>query len=214
MKKIPYIKPIIILAVCVVLVLPASYFGLFVLFGAGRTQCYPLTEFFTSYDNAPENTVGIEPLIKLAEDDESYLPTDMETKIARYSDDGYVSLSHHYAYCDRDGTAYEIIPKDKYMNAAMLMEQYGAFKAAYVDENGNILGVTKAARIHWGRDGTPRLKANGDRLAYFTGTMADWQDAVLIVLLFSEPAAVLALAVFIVLSAVSAAKKKHERSVS
>lgn len=209
MKKIPYIKPIIILAVCVVFALPALYFGLVELFEAGKTQCYPLNEFFTSYENAPENAVGIEPLIKLAEDDENYIPTDSDTEIARYSDDGYVSLSHHYAYCDRDGTAYEIIPKDRYMNAAKLMEQYGAFKAAYVDENGNVLGVTKAARIHWGNNGTPRLKANGDRLTYFTGTMSDWQNAVLIIVFLAEPAAVLTLAVFIVLSAVTAAKRKR-----
>lgn len=47
------------------------------------------------------------------------------------------------------------------------------FTPLNIDEGGNVLGVTKAARIHWGNNGTPRLEANGDRLTYFTGTMSD-----------------------------------------
>lgn len=213
-KKIPYIKPMIILAVCVVLVIPALFNGLFILYGAGRTQCFPLNRFVTSYENAPERTVRIEPLIKLTEDDENYIiPADLDTEIARFGDNGYVSLLHHYAYCVCDSGTYAIIPEDKYMIATDLIEQYGAFKAAYVDESGNVLGVTKAARIHWGNNGTPRLKADGDSLAFYTGCMADWQDIILLAVFLAEPAAALALVVFIVLAIVTAVKRKRERSV-
>lgn len=213
-KKIPFIKPIVILAVCVVLVIPALFNGLFILYGAGTIQCFfPLSQFMTSYENAPERTVRIEPLIKLSEDDENYIPADFDTEIARFRDNGYVSLLHHYAYCVYDSETYAIVPKDKYRIVTDLIERYGAFKAAYVDENGNVLGVTKAARIHWGNNGTPRLMADGDRLAFYTGCMADWQNVILLIVFLAEPAAALTLIVFIVLAIVTTVKRKRERSV-
>ncbi|MBD5383641.1 MAG: hypothetical protein HDR72_01410 [Ruminococcaceae bacterium] len=163
----------------------------------------------TSYENAPEHTVRIEPLINLAADDENYIPADLDTEIARFCDNGYVSLLHHYAYCVYDSETYAIIPKDKYRIVTDLIERYGAFKAAYVDENGNVLGVSKAARIHWGNNGTPRLKADGDSLAFYTGCMADWQNIILLAVFLAEPAAAVALIVFIVLAIVTAVKRKR-----
>ncbi|MCM1166908.1 MAG: hypothetical protein NC299_05895 [Lachnospiraceae bacterium] len=204
MRNKPYFGYIVTLAVFIVLMIQL-YALLFSLFGAGRTQCYALNAFVTACENAPEGAVRIEPLIRLPESDGHYVPSDRDTELARYSENGYVSLSAHFDGCRLSDNEYALYTADHILTTE-LIKRYGAFKAAYVDENENVLGVTDTARIKSGNAHTPQLAANGNRLTYHTGEMSGFQCAILLILPIVELLAVSALAVLIILSAVGAVR--------
>ena len=186
MRNIPYTGIVFILAVSIILVIPAALFGLCTLFDFRLMHGeYDPMSLALSFENAPEGTVKIEPLIR--SESGEYVSAFIE----EYKDDR-VSFTEP---------------------PAELQKRYGAFKAAYVDENGNVLGVTEAARLRYGNSTAPRLSANGGKLEYFTGDIADWQTAVLLAVFLLEPLAVMSLIVIIVLAAInsvcrSAAERK------
>ena len=176
MRNIPYTGIILILAVSIILVIPAALFGLCTLFDFRLMHGeYDPMSLALSFENAPEGTVGIEPLVR--SESGEYTAAFIE----EYGDDR-VSFTEP---------------------TAELLKRYGAFKAAYIDENGNVLGVTEAARTRYGNSTAPLLAANGDTLEYFTGEIADWQMAVLLIAFLLEPLAVAALIVMIVLAVIN-----------
>lgn len=191
MKNIPYTGIIFILVISIILVIPAAVFGLCTLFDFRLMHGeYDPMSLALSFENAPEGTVKLEPLI--------------------LSESGEYAAAFIEEYKD-DRVSFTEPP-------AELQKRYGAFKAAYVDENGNVLGVTEAARLRYGNSTAPRLSANGDKLEYFTGDIADWQMAVLLIVFSLEPLAVVSLVVMIVLAVINSAceaaaeRKKEEQN--
>lgn len=185
MKNIPYMGIIFILAVSIILVIPAAIFGLCSLFDfrlmSGENNPMALG---LSFKNAPEGTVRIEPLVR--------------------SENGeYVSIS---AYCEELGDTFLLLSGNETPEA--LQKRLGAFKAAYIDESGNVLGITETARMKYG-DSKPRgLSADGSALTFITGSVADWQMAVILIAFFLEPLAVFVLIVMIILAIINSIYEK------
>lgn len=185
MKNIPYTGIIYILAVSIILVIPAAIFGLCSLFDFrlmnGPND--PMALGF-SFKNAPEGTVRIEPLVK--------------------SENGeYVSIS---AYCAELGDTYMRLSGDE--TPEELQKRFGAFKAAYIDENGNVLGITETARMKYGDSNPRELSADGSALTFATGSIANWQMAVILIAFLLEPLAVFILIVMIILAIINSIYEK------
>lgn len=176
MRNIPYLGLFFILAISIILVIPAAIFGVCTLFDYNPVYGeYDPVLFELSFENAPEGAVGIEPLIR--SDDGKYAAVVVEER-----GENWVRLNES--------------PEE-------LQKRCGAFKAAYVDENGNVLGVTGAARMRYGVSEAPRLAANSDKLEYFTGSVTGWQSVVLITVFSLEPLAIAALIAVIVLAVIN-----------
>ena len=77
MKNIPYTGIIYLLAISIILIIPAALFGLYSLFDYNLLNSDDPMALGLSFTNAPESTVRIEPLVK--------------------SEDGYISISE---YCE------------------------------------------------------------------------------------------------------------------
>ncbi|MBD5129314.1 MAG: hypothetical protein HDT43_05265 [Ruminococcaceae bacterium] len=183
MKNIPYTGIVYILAISIILVIPAALFGLCSLFDFrlinGENDPMRLGLSFT---NAPEGTVRIEPLVK--------------------SEDGYTSISE---YCEEIEDDWLKLSNE---TPEEIQKRRGRFKAAYIDENGNVLGITDAARMKYGCSKPRGLSADGDTLTFATGNAADWQIKLLLVVFLLEPLTIVGLAVMIILSAVNAVSEK------
>lgn len=212
MKRLPYTGLIFLLLIGVILVIPAAFFGLCALFDIRlRTPPNDPHQFALMYENAPEGTVRIEPLIHFNDDQISILEVDQDSGLARLNDNGYVSLSLYYGHC-------ECSPSEVWFTGGVtpeeLQKQLGAFGAAYVDENGNVLGVTAPARYVYGSSKPRALKADGDKLTFCTGEPAHWQMTAMLVVAAVELLACFALAVIAamaVANAVVEAVSRHKR---
>lgn len=200
-------------------------------------------DFWSSitYENAPENTVYVDILVKLPEDSEDYVdfavweeppkklveyktitepltdnlgnPTPKthtytkpiyealsitpDSEIAQLNDDGYVSLSVHHA--GSRGFYDQRLYLDVLCEMSDIEKRYGKFKAAYVDENGNVLGITKTARTRYNPKDSNSFTANGDRLIFTKSELSPVQYILIHVSFFGEPLAIAALIAFIVL---------------
>ena len=169
---------------------------------AAAISHYPPAEANITYSSAPEGTVYMDILVKMPEDDASFVdftqppeyyigsgnanePLDItaESEIAKYSEDGFVSLSLHHKWAKTPLVIYNS-PKntersetsaDKLVMSANgdttydfidLSISFGDFKAAYVDENGNVLGVTGSSVTEYDRETPYGFKANGDSLIF------------------------------------------------
>lgn len=148
-----------------------------------------------SYVNAPENTAYIDLLVK---PDDNF--------------GGYVSLSE-LTGCEitvrKNGTAELALGTD----FSALEKKYGGFKAAYVDENGNVLGMTETAE--WGYNGgrSRMIYADGDSLLITRpGRSPAAESAAYCILIGVEGIALAALAVFTVLTIINSIREKAGRS--
>ncbi|MBO6140908.1 MAG: hypothetical protein J6O40_03850 [Ruminococcus sp.] len=163
-----------------------------------------------SWADAPEGTAYLDILIRLPKDDPGYtefnapprrisrgyldkdenavyeyesLNIGESSEIARYSEDGYVSLACHYRGLrlmtingnDKDGyfkqvkqelSLYRDSRFDLSPDITELREKYGDFKAAYVDENGKVLGVTSECEVIYDAHEPYALVAEGDKLTF------------------------------------------------
>ncbi|MBQ8967205.1 hypothetical protein [Ruminococcus sp.] len=139
-----------------------------------------------TYSNAPEGTAYMDILVKMKTDDQNYvefnqapvspegetLDITAESEIAEYNEDGYVSLSVHHKKTESfvlgSGEDLMTMHSTKQVSSDFidLSIAYGDFKAAYVDENGNILGVTKASVTEYSTATPYGFKADGDSLIY------------------------------------------------
>ncbi len=149
-----------------------------------------------SFVNAPENTAYIDLLVK--PDDNS---------------GGYVSLSE-LTGCEitvrKNGTA----ELDRGTDFSALEKKYGAFKAAYVDENGNVLGVTETAE--WGYNGGScrKIFVDGDSLLITRpGRSPAAEGAAFCILTGVEGIALAALAVFTVMAIINSVREKARKQL-
>jgi hypothetical protein len=146
---------------------------------------------YITYADAPEGTVYTDILIKLPTDDESYtdftqspevckdgakggtsLGITADSEIAKYSEDGYISLSLHHnkaltlcIYSDKE-VLKMATSKINSCDFIDLSINYGAFKAAYIDGEGNILGVTSPSETAYSMDTPYGFNADGDSLTF------------------------------------------------
>jgi len=111
------------------------------------------------------------------------LNIDEGSEIALYSEGGYVSLTCHYRGLrlmtvngsDKDGYFKQVKQElalyrdsrfDLSPDITELYEKYGSFKAAYVDENGKVLGVTSECEAIYNSHEPYALIADGDKLTF------------------------------------------------
>lgn len=202
------------------LVLPLLLFGLRSLWNVhwngeyyGHTVHMPELVFA----NAPEGTVYIDPLVRLDAEDRCYtvfteppqkivldraegfddivwkpLNIGENSEIARFYEDGYISLSMHYEsggiIIDENGTTrldFYRWTDDERIDT--IFARYGGMRAAYVDENGNVLGVTEPAKLVCDDTKPAALLADGSSLTLRVSDIPKWQNAVLNVIIIAEP---------------------------
>lgn len=225
----------IIVVAALDIALPLALAGLRVLWNVGfdnldRTETLHYPEL--KFNNAPEGTAYIDPLVKLGESDEHYanftsppqilvnihseydntedwefryLNITEESEIARLRRDGFVSLSLHYTpqanvQFNAEKEAYLVFyGAEASDNINEIFEKYGGLRAAYVDENGNVLGVTdRAVRVY---DNTlpGTLIADGSTLTLVVNGLPAWQSAVLSAITLAEFALIAALFVLLLI---------------
>jgi energy-coupling factor transporter transmembrane protein EcfT len=143
------------------------------------------------YRNAPEGTVYVDVLGKIDSSDETYtdfnvvpqnlifrndgavvtdgdpLDIDENSEIARYNEDGYMSLSIHSTdvrLYDLDGDGCDRLILN--WNGSGFYKKYGKYKLAYVGEHGEVIGVTKKASHSYDPNESNSVFANGDKATY------------------------------------------------
>lgn len=107
------------------------------------------------------------------------LNIDGESEIAKLNSDGYISMSLHYKYSsgveildnkNLEQNIFENVPSFLILSGSEtvveLHKRYGDFKAAYVDENGRVLGITDVSRTKYNPKGAYGIFANGDHLTF------------------------------------------------
>lgn len=169
------------------------------------------------FKNAPEGTVYIDPLVKLDVEDRYYtvftappqimvsdrteefdgivwkpLNIGSDSEITRFYEDGYISLSMHYEaggiIIDENGATQLDFSRwtgdEKIDN---IFARYGGMRAAYVDGNGNVLGVTESAKLVYDDTVPAALLADGSSLTLRVSVIPKWQNAVLNIIIIAEP---------------------------
>lgn len=122
-----------------------------------------------------------------------------DSEIAKLNADGYVSLSVHYAG-SRGFRGTELnLSVHGGSDIVDIKKRYGKFKAAYVDENGNVLGITKAARTRYNPKEASSFSAKGDKLIFTKYGCSPLHRALIYVSFFGGPLSLIALIVCIVL---------------
>lgn len=123
-----------------------------------------------------------------------------DSEIARYNDNGYVSLSVHlkefkgfYYYAHSDQTVthrliWDGLRGDLFLTK--LIKHYGRFKAAYVGENGEVLGVTGKSSVRYKHFEQCEFSANGNRLALTIFGDPAWKWLLLALSFYGEPVAI------------------------
>jgi hypothetical protein len=162
----------------------------------GRTPPRDRSRLDINYYNAPEGTAYVDILGKIDSSDENYtefnsnavpqnliirsadyalsdgepLDIDENSEIAKYNEDGYMSLSIHSA----DVTFFDLnnnSPAQLVLGCRVpeLYKEYGKFRLAYVGEHGEVLGVTKKTSHTYDFHADYAVIANGDKATY-----SDW----------------------------------------
>ena len=106
------------------------------------------------------------------------LNVNADSEIACYDKDGYVSMTCHYRGLrmmtvngsEKDGyynnVKQELDLYSGYCTTEELYEKYGSFRAAYVDQNGQVLGVANVFEEMYKPDEPYALVAQGGRLVF------------------------------------------------
>lgn len=160
-------------------------------------------EHYVSFTSPPQILAHI--LFDDVRDDWEYLYLNIteESEIARLRRDGFVSLSLHYtpnANIEFNSEKEEYLVlygAEKSHNINEIFEKYGGLRAAYVDENGNVLGVTDSAVRVYDSTFPSTLIADGSTLTLVVNGLPKWQSAVLSALTISEFVLIAALGVLI-----------------
>ena len=226
MKKLPS-TVIIVAFIDILFFFPILWYIAALLSGINFFSVYALGVEI-SYKNAPEGTAYVDILLEDGEydfkdftfppkryaEDGSFelLNVDGESGIARLNSDGLVSAASHYGmlYIREDGSVYLSsntgtlpIPDD--------MREDFRYKAAYVDENGNVLKIIEHGKMRYNGKRDFTLAANGDSLVLgYPGRPAWFVRLMLGILYVVEGGALAGLAIFIILAIVSAARGKRE----
>ena len=160
----------------------------------GRTPPRDRSRLDINYCNAPEGTAYVDILGKIDSSDEDYtdfnavpqdliirsadyaladgepLDIDENSEIAKYNENGYMSLSIH----STDVTFFDLnnnSPAQLVLGCRVpeLYKEYGKFRLAYVGEHGEVLGVTKKTSHTYDFHANYAVIANGDKATY-----SDW----------------------------------------
>ena len=236
MKKIRFV-PVIITLAALLLLLPLVLFGLKNMWNVhwnDESYAYTLHVPELIFTNAPEGTVYIDPLVRLDAEDECYsvfsrppqrmvldriydeddyvweqLNIDENSEIARYYEDGYISLSLHYKSGGiifyEDGIArldFTIWTDDERIDN--ILSRYGELRAGYVSENGDVLRVTEPAKVVYDDTKPTALLADGGSLTLRISDTPKWQSAILNIIIILELvvfAALIALLIFMMIRA-------------
>lgn len=170
---------------------------------------------FAEWENPPKKLVGYEEVTKPVYDGygkptsrtRTYiepvyeeLSITPESEIAKLNAEGYVSLSVHYAGSRSISASQLYLHYQSSRNEITAIKQrYGSFKAAYVDENGKVLGITKAARTRYNPKKPSSFSVSGDTLIFTKWGCSLFWYALICVSGIGEPIAIIALIVCIVL---------------
>ena len=211
-----------------------------------RSQAYELQPnlLMVDYENAPEGTVYVDILVKMDPKDEAYAEFNVaprrylgqvevdgqmeseyeeikltkDSEIARYHEDGFMSLSMHslevrtFTIFGEDSNNQHIMLK---VSVGDLVSKYKKFKIAYIGSNGEILKVTKVSqkvndkKIYDGY----KISVDGDavKVRVGTGLASSFMNAILtkgIVFFLIPPAIIISFIVFFVEKKVANKKKK------
>lgn len=232
------LTPVTIVVAALVIALPLALAGLRVLWNVGfdnRDLSYTRSQPELVFNNAPEGTAYIDPLVKLDEIDERYIdftsPPQMlvnvrleeydgggredwvfqhlnvteDSEIARLRRDGFVSLSLHYTphafvQFDAEKRMYLVLNGNN-TDINEIFERFGGFRAAYVDENGSVLGVTEPAARVYDNNFPTTFIADGNTLTLVINGLPAWQAAVLSSITLAEFALIAALVVLLLIAA-------------
>ncbi|MBD5114931.1 MAG: hypothetical protein HDT46_06955 [Ruminococcaceae bacterium] len=139
------------------------------------------------------------------------LNIDSDSEIAKFNSDGYISMSLHYRYVseleilDNKNSLdniYENVPSllklDGGEKVEELNKRYGDFKAAYVDENGKVLGITVVSRTKYNHKGGYGIFGNGDHLTFQIFGFSPLTKFMII----AVPLAVFALIIYLIVKAI------------
>lgn len=231
MKKLPY-TIIIVGFVDILFFFPVIWLIASVLCGISFVYTPPF-DLSLSFKNAPENTAYIDLLVKTDTDDSGYVPftepprkragTDFETlnidessEIATLNDGGFISYSLHSSDCAGvlifENGSIQISTRGYPLPIPGSPGESGAIKAAYVDENGNVLGITELAKGSYVGGSDYILKANGSRLVLGYPGRPSWVFGTAVVILYAvEGRALAGMSLFIVLTIANAVRKARER---
>lgn len=233
-RKIRF-APLIITLSVLLIALPILLFLLRGIWGIHRDADDRSSTLYTPeliFENAPEGTAYIDPLVKLDGLGDDYAPfatppykivtvylgeervdyeyalfeIDRNSEIAQYCEDGYISLSFHYglsggvAFSGNDTMFLEFFARTKDNRIDRIFERCGGFRAAYVDENGNVLGVTEPAELVYDDTKNTAFLADGSSLTLRVWGSPEWQKTVLDIIIVAEPCVFTAL-IFVVIIA-------------
>lgn len=160
--------------------------------------------------NAPKETAYVDILIKMDDEDPNYvdftrpprqfegeiiggqeeyidLPITRESEIAKWNEDGYVSLTLHHKdvqelrvdewYENGEGSFVATHGRlDIYGSFRMnIYAKYSNVKVAYVDEDGKVLKVTDKSKIKYmGHNTSDNIVVDGDSVVFEIGEAAPW----------------------------------------
>lgn len=132
------------------------------------------------------------------------MPIDKDSEIAQFNDDGWVSLSLHHKgsgsiaifnkpvlcldyYYNKDGFSSKTESERANCNICTISKEYGRFKCAYVDENGNVLGITGKSRKSYDMSEPYAVIADGDSVTFRIFGMSPLAEMILIALIYAVP---------------------------
>lgn len=193
----------------------------------------PPFDLSLSFKNAPENTAYIDLLVKTDTDGSKYVPftepprkrngtdftplnIDENSEIATLNDGGYVSWSLHSSDCAGvvifENGSIRLSTTGYPLPIPGAPDESGAVKAAYVDENGNVLGITELAKSSYAGGSEHVLRANGSSLVLGYPVRPSWVLGTAVVILYAvEGRALAGMSLFIILAVANAVRKARER---
>lgn len=141
------------------------------------------------------------------------LPIDKNSGIAEFNENGWISLSLHHkssgsiviydtavlcldCYCDKDGL--KMKPDRTYYDILTISKEYGRFKCAYVDENGNVLGITEKSGKDYSTSEPYAVISDGDSLDFRIFGASPLFIAILIIAIVGIPILVVLLIIYII----------------
>ncbi len=183
---------------------------------------------FIECKNIPEETAYVDILVKIDHEDPDYvhftkppkrferkyidengngkyeyleLPITVDDEIAKWNEDGYVSLTLHHKDIEelRIGGPYNYKKEgesDSSINEMMevegyffedFYEKYGDVRVAYVNEDGKVLKVTDSSKKKYMGYDQDRLVVDGDSVFFEIGTAAPWVVGLFFVLVILVP---------------------------
>lgn len=242
------LTPVMIVLGALLIILPLSMLGLRTLWNVDYNSLDRMDTLYNPellFNNAPEGTAYIDPLVKLDADDDLYIafatppqkavPVSTEeyddtldwewrqlevnesSEITQLCEGGFISLSLHYltshgVITDRDGkTRLEFHERTDKENVDRIFDRYGSFRAAYVDANGNVLGITDPAVRVYDNILPAALIADGNTLTFRAHGIPQWQSAVLNVITIAEFVVIAALLVTLLLAIMKKLYADQER---